>query len=180
MWVRVYPLFCVAIVAVAVGAAEAGEPQLTPRSVLNDTVVIHIPEDFELMSEDMAQLKYPSGRRPPVVFTNYDGTVNVTIKPTNTDMTQNKVATTLFAILPVLERISPAPIMHKGVVKIGGRMVFFIDMYTSAADTEIRNVIVGAPIKDRLVMFSFNVTRELEEQWIEVGKRILRSIEFRE
>lgn len=180
MWVRVYSLFCAAIIAVAVGAAEAGEPQLTPRPVLNGTVVMHIPENFELMSEDMAQLKYPSGRRPPVVFTNYDGTVNVTIKPTSTDMTEYQVPSTLAAILPVLERINSAQILHRGVVKIGGRRVFYIDMYAPALDTDIRNVIVGAPIKDRLVMFSFNVTRELDEQWIEVGKRILRSIEFRE
>jgi len=178
MLMRLFPTLCVFFVLAAVGAARAAEPELTPRSVLNDTVVILVPKDFELMSEEMARLKYPSGRRPQIVFTNYEGTVNITVKPTDQRMTEAHVDVVRMSLVRGFKNLYPSGEILSGNSVVGGRGVFLIDMRTPALDTEIRNLIAGAPVEDRLVMFSFNVTRELEAEWVDVGKHILLSIEF--
>lgn len=178
MWVRSFSLPCAFFVLAAVGVAGAGELELAPRSVLNDTVVILVPKDFELMSEEMARLKYPSERRPPIVFTNYDGTVNIAVKPTDHRMTEAHVDAARTSLVRGFNNLYPSGKLRSGNAVVNGRAVFLIDMRTPALDTEIRNLIAGAPVENRLVMFSFNVTRELEAEWVDVGKHILTSIEF--
>jgi hypothetical protein len=178
MWIRLFSVLCIFFVLTGVGSARAGEPELTPRSVLNDTVVILVPKEFELMSEDMARLKYPSENRPRIVFTNYDGTVNVTVKPTDQRMTQDAILVTVISLQAALKSSYPSQTVRSGLAEVGGREVFLVDMHTPALDTEIRNLIAGASVQDRLVMFSFNVTRELEAEWVDVGKHILTSIKF--
>ncbi len=126
----------------------------------------------------MARLKYPSERRSPIVFTNDDGTVNVTVKPTKHRMTEATVDSARISLVRGFERFYPSQSIHSGLAEVDGRLVFLIDMRTPALDTEIRNLVAGAPVENRLVMFSFNVTRELEAEWIDTGKRILTSIRF--
>ncbi len=47
--------------------------ELETKSILNDRVEIKVPSEFDFMSEDMMKLKYPSERRPTVVYTNESG-----------------------------------------------------------------------------------------------------------
>ncbi len=180
MRIRSIAVICAFLVAGSAWSVGAGEHPLTPRLVLDDKVVILVPRDFELMSEEMARLKYPSERRPPIVFTNYDGTVNVTVKPTEHRMTEAGVEAARISIARSLKSIYPSGTVRSGNVVVDGRAAFLIDMRTPALDTEIHNLIAGAPVANRLVMFSFNVPRELESEWLDTGKHILTSIEFRD
>lgn len=171
-------VICMFFIVTVAGSSRASEPELAPRSVLNGTVVILVPTDFELMSKEMARLKYPSERRPPIVFTNYDGTVNITVKPTDQRMSQTQIPIAGMSLARSLKSAYPSQSVRAGIAEVGGREIFLVDMRTPALDTEIRNLVAGASVEDRLVMFSFNVTRELEAEWIDVGKHILTSITF--
>jgi len=180
MWVRLLAVSCVFFVLAAAGSTSAAERPLTPRSVLDGKVVILVPSDFDLMSEEMARLKYPSERRPPIVFTNYDASVNITVKPTEHRMTEADAGAVRTTFQRMFENLYPTGNVRSSIIELDGKTAFFFDMTTPAIDTPIRNLLAGTSVDSRLVMFSFNVTRELESEWIDTGKHILTSIEFRD
>ena len=47
---------------------------------------------------------------------------------------------------------------------------------TSTIDTEIRNILVGTSLQGRLLIVSFNVTKDLEEAWLPPADAIIQSL----
>ncbi len=46
-----------------------GKKNLEVKKILSDKVEVLIPEGFEVMSEEMAAIKYPTGNRPTLIYT---------------------------------------------------------------------------------------------------------------
>ena len=65
---------------------------------------------------------------------------------------------------------------NSGVRDINGRNWLTLNLRTPATDTEIRNIIVGTSVEGRLLLVSFNVTKELEDQWLEPAETIIQSL----
>lgn len=53
--------------------------KLHEHLLLDNQLSISIPDSFAQMDEEMLKLKYPSERRPTIVFTNAKGSVNVAL-----------------------------------------------------------------------------------------------------
>jgi hypothetical protein len=51
-----------------------------------------------------------------------------------------------------------------------------MELRTPAIDTEIRNIMLGTSLEDRLLLISFNVTTELEGEWLPTANRIIESV----
>jgi hypothetical protein len=65
------------------------------------------------------------------------------------------------------------------VAKINGREFLVLELRTPAIDTEVRNIILGTSVDERLLMISFNVTKELEKEWLPAGRKIVESIKIK-
>ncbi len=176
MWSRSFALFCAFFVAAGMWPACAKEPAFVMKSVLDGKVFIAVPRGFEEMSDEMARLKYPSERRPPIVFSNPEGTVNITVKPTAQKVTEADIDLARISLTKSFARIYPSGNVGSRLFDLVDRTAFLIRMTTPAIDTEIRSLIAGAAVDGRLVLFGFNVTRELEPQWLDKGAIILMTI----
>ena len=65
--------------------------QLEERHFLSNKLVLLMPREFELMGEEMLKLKYPTERRPTLVYTNKEGTVNVALNHTQDRVTLSQL-----------------------------------------------------------------------------------------
>ena len=65
---------------------------------------------------------------------------------------------------------------NSGVIDINGRDWLTLNLRTPAIDTEIRNILVGTSLQGRLLIVSFNVTKELEEAWLPPADAIIQSL----
>jgi hypothetical protein len=94
-------------------------------------------------------------------------------------------------ILDALRRVSPGKLRFRNlypsatwyrseVITQDGRRYFVLELLTPAIDTHIRNIMLGTSFRGRLLLVSFNVTRELEKNWLEVGRRMLSSVKVKE
>lgn len=137
-----------------------------------------VPESFEEMSEEMRRLKYPSERRPPIVFTNYMGSVNIAVKPTEHRVAEANMESARISLERGLKASYPDSEIISRPIELDGRLGFFFDFRVPVPDTTVRNWIVGVSVEGRLVMISFNVTRELEPEWMGVAERIVASIDI--
>lgn len=175
--VRMVLTFTVLIVIGAARADVAGAVDLAPRTVLGGRVTLLLPMTFAVMGEDMMRLKYPSERRPTLVFTNPDGSVNVALNHTDNRVGSDDIPALLDVVVDMFRNLYPSARWYRSeVAEIAGRPFFLLDLRTPAIDTEVRNLMAGTSLDGRLLFVTFNVTRELEDAWLAAGEAIIRSI----
>jgi hypothetical protein len=167
----------VVLISMIAPSPSAGQ-ELVRLGVL-EGLSLMVPRDFIPMPYEMISLKYPGQNRPAVVFMNRATTVNIAVRHTNVPLLSGGMERALLDIKTGLLSAMPGGrVNYDGVVVNGDREWFSLDFSSQAIDTEIRNLIVGTSFRDRLLMISFNCTRELEDEWVASGKKIVMSAEF--
>ena len=69
---------------------------------------------------------------------------------------------------------------NSDIIEINGRHWLTLDLRTPAIDTKVRNILAGTSVDGHLLLVSFNVTEELEEEWLAPGKAIIQSLHIRD
>ncbi len=65
---------------------------LVTKKVLNNKLSILLPKDFDLMQNEMLEVKYPiAERRPTEVYTDESGAINVALNITQNQVTQEQL-----------------------------------------------------------------------------------------
>ena len=150
---------------------------LVPTSVLDNKVQILLPTDFEVMSEEMLQAKYPTNLRPTLVYSDEFGTVNIAINHTNNQMTLDKLPDALGVFIQHFQQLYPsAQWSRKETTQINGRDFVVLELITPAVDTDIYNLMFVTSLEGRMLLFSFNCTLELQSEWESVGNQIMESV----
>ncbi len=177
MWRTVFGIFVVLFLGITSTAAET--VRLEQRSILNGKIEILLPAAFKVMDKEMMQLKYPSERRPTIVYTNPAGSVNVAFNHTKSKISPEKIPAMHKYLESTFKNLYPsAKWFDSNLIQINGRRYLMLDVRTPAIDTEIRNMIVGTSFEGRLLLLTFNAVRALEETWVPVGTEIIQSIKI--
>ena len=163
-------------------AAQAQSSQaLVTKTLLGGAVTVLTPDGFAPMSEQLLRVKYPSARRPTLVYSNPSGSVNLALNHTANPLQPNQIAEVHQVMEATFKRMYPtAQWFQSGLVTIYGRRFFLLDLRTPALDTEVRNLMVGTSVQGRLLIISFNVTKEREARWLTTAEKIIYSIKINE
>ncbi|MCA9006363.1 MAG: hypothetical protein KDA70_13920 [Planctomycetaceae bacterium] len=155
--------------------------RLQPRTLLDGDLQLLIPEGFTLMSEKNIKLKYPSERRPTLVFSNVSGSVNVAINYTTNSMSQGRINRFHRDLEEMFQKQFPTATWYQsGVADINGRKWALLNLTTPAADIDVHNLMVGTTLNRRLLLVTFNVTKDLEEMWLNPGQAVIQSLSVRD
>lgn len=167
--------------AALVAASAAAEPNLAERALLSGKLSLLVPQSFTQMSEEMLRIKYPAERRPTIVLTNPEGSVNVAVNHTGNSLRPDQLREAHAAMDQTFRNVYPSAKWNRSeVVSINGRQFFVLDLRTPAMDTEIRNIMGGTSLDGRFLIITFNCTKELEPEWEGVGQRIIESATLRD
>jgi hypothetical protein len=155
------------------------EPELITRTVLDGKVEMLLPSSFELMNEEMLNVKYPSGKRPTQVYTNEAGSVNVALNHTKDRLKAGQIPQFHKYVDGVFRRLYPSAHWYRSeVAEINGRQFVLLELRTPAIDTDVRNIIIGTSVDDRFLLIAFNVVQELEDEWLAVGNKMIQSVKI--
>ena len=158
---------------------DMGTETLERRSLLDRKLSVLVPRSFTEMGPVMLQAKYPSQNRPSPVLTNESGAVNIAINYTNSRVKPKELRAAFNVIRAQLRNAYPTAQWYTSeLTTIHGQAFFRMDFRTPAVDTEVRNIMVGTILEGRLLLISFNTTRELEDTWAPIGEAIVASIEL--
>lgn len=173
----------VALALLAGGPAAPGAPleiPLATRSLLGGAVEMLIPTGFQPMREALLKRKYPAERRPTVVLANESGSVSVALNHTRDRLSPAQLPDAHRALEQMFRRLYPSAVWFRsGLVDVNGRKGILLELRTPAIDTEIRNLMLATPVDDRALLVSVNMTKELEDEWLETANRILGSVTIR-
>ena len=131
------------------------------------------------MSEEMLVVKYPSERRPALVLTNEEGSVNIAFNHTASALAPEQLEEAWKAMDQMFRGNYPgAEWFRSEITEIKGRPWFVLELRTPAADTDIRNLMLGTSLDGRLLIVAVNMTKGLEQEWLPLAQQIVESIEI--
>jgi hypothetical protein len=173
-------LFTLTFLTFAVATAFTLTTKLETKSLLDNKVELKIPKDFEIMSEEMMKLKYPSERRPALVYTNESGGINVALNLTQNDANQDIISAYKDNFVQSFKNLYPsAEWKDSGVNEINGRKVGYLELVTPAIDTEIYNLIFFTDLDGKLLLCTFNCTKKDITEWTSIAKEIMNSLKIK-
>ena len=154
--------------------------ELETKSLLDDRLELKIPKAFVIMSEEMMQTKYPSERRPTLVYTNETGGINVALNLTQNQANQDILQAYTDNFISTFKQLYPSAIWKgNGIKEINGNKVGFLELITPAVDTEIYNLIFFTDLDGKLLLCTFNCTVENIDEWTPIAHEILNSLKVK-
>lgn len=160
-------------------ATPPAEIVFTERSAYDGAVTFSVPQNFVVMSDDMLRVKYPNQIPPEIVYTDDSGAVNLALSLTPQEISPDQMEEARQLIDKALKDAYPSATWYRSeVFERNGQRFFILDVMTPAADTQVRNVILGTPFRGRLLVVTFNVSRELVPAWLEAGQKMLASLKI--
>lgn len=142
----------------------------------NGEFYVKLPKDFKQMDEKTLKKKYPNENPPTFAYTNDETTVNVAVSITNTQMKNEAIETFLNTMKAQLE--AQYEVIENGTKEKDGHVIGQIKFISKGVDTDIYNHMIIFSCNDKFRVVSFNCTKELQEEWQEVGAFIINSLMF--
>lgn len=168
------------LLALVFMAATLSTIELEVKSLLDNKIELKIPKGFEIMSEEMLKVKYPAEDRPTLVYTNEAGSVNVAVNLTVHPASQDLMEPYKENFVASFKNLYPsASWKGNGVTTIDDRKVGFLELTTPATDTEIYNLLFFTDVQDKLLLCTFNCTKEQLVEWQTSAKEIMNSLKLR-
>ena len=154
-----------------------GKIELELKSLLGDRVELKIPKEFNLMSEELMKLKYPSNKRPTIVFSDETGGINVALNLTENNASQELIEPYVENFVKTFKGIYPsAEWKDSGITEINGQKVGYLKLITPAIDTKIYNVMFFTDLDGKLLLSTFNCTEKSISEWEETADEIMNSL----
>ena len=153
---------------------------LEVKSLLDGQLELKVPKAFEIMSEEIMKVKYPSNQRPTLVFTNESGGINVALNLTTNPASQELMEPYVENFVKTFKTTYPtAEWKDSGIKEINGKKVGYLKLITPAVDTKIYNLIFFTDLNDKLLLCTFNCTEESIEEWKDTGDEIMNSLKLK-
>lgn len=156
---------------------ESGEKvELEYMNFENGEFYLKLPKAFKKMDDKTLKMKYASDNPPDFAFTNEETTVNVAVSITNTHMPNEEIADFLDTMKAQLG--AQYEIIESNTKEKEGHTIGQIQFISKGADTDIYNHMILFSCNDKFRTVSFNCTKELQEEWKEVGTFVINSLMF--
>ncbi|MBQ0734196.1 hypothetical protein J9332_07725 [Aquimarina celericrescens] len=166
--------------AIALTSAFTVTIDLETKSLLNEKVELKIPKDFDIMSEELMKLKYPSDRRPTLVYSNESGGINIALNLTQNQASQQMIPAYQDNFVQTFKNLYPsAEWKDNGIKMINGKKVGYLELVTPAIDTEIYNLLFFTDLDGKLLLCTFNCTKKSIDKWTPIAKEIMNSLKIK-
>lgn len=174
-----YPIFLATLLLSICPASHADTPALTGKVLLGGKLSMLLPNDFQPMSQEQLLKKFSRPNPPSLVYANEPANVSIAMDHTAFRATLAQIQSD--GGIEDMKRgmLQGAPgmtFLRSEFTKINGRAFIFIDARAPTVDGEVRNLMAITSLEDRLLVVSFNCTRELEAEWLATGNKIIQSI----
>lgn len=155
------------------------EIKFIDKLIINDKVKVTLPENIDLMPEEVAKLKYPLSNRPNVIFTDDTTTINFTFSHSRNNITEPEISDLKEEMVDTFRQAYPkASFYEEGLENFTGKNIGFFDFLSEAADCNVYNLMFFTELDGRILMGSFNCTEDEMINWRPIFKGVLKSIKI--
>lgn len=157
----------------------AGEKRKIVDVNIDNKFVIKLPNDFELLSEDLMKLKYPSTDRPDLIYSNEYKTTDISFSFEDDGNVNEEIPTVKDEMIKIFKKLYPkSGIIDNETIIINERNLSYFSMNIPLIDTDICNLVFIMKIKSETMIGHFNCKLTEYSDWQAIVKQILESIEI--
>lgn len=151
--------------------------QFIPFSVLEQQITLYVPDEFRLMSHDLAALKYPGEPLPQIICSDPAGEVNAIFSHTHHPLTADSVCSFQQTLAANITKMQPsAEILSAGPFDHPELPLAYVEALLPALDGQTYNLLYCFPLRRTAVIGSINCPRELMPFWQSAAKAILTTL----
>ncbi len=177
-------------------AVRSGELELEEETmefavleVIPERVSLRLPASFTEMPEAYARIKYPSDRRPKLIYTNDSLTANVTVNPTVNRLFDDELEVYQQELLKMLKRMQPnASWLSDGVLELGvantaeelpppQKLAGYYELVSPAMDGNIYNLTFFMAWEQKGIFFGVNCMEKEMKLWRPIAHGIMASLQ---
>ncbi|MEM9444946.1 MAG: hypothetical protein AAGA18_06290 [Verrucomicrobiota bacterium] len=144
------------------------------------SVAFDAPDEFTPVPQEIIDIKYPSSRAPKYVIGNKSAatTIAYDIKPHS--IPQHKIEEARKSFRDLFPRIIPGLQWKENkVITLAGQKWGYMEMTSTAIDTNIYNIMLFTGYKGKMLVFNFNSIREEFPKYEKALRDSLNSIEIK-
>lgn len=149
------------------------------KEIMDGSLTMMMPSDFELMDEGLAKVKYPGEDRPDYIYSGEDTTVNLTFTMEESGQIDNEEVEEAKDILEKqIGRLYPASkIEDSQTIQAGEKNISFFCFDVPLLDGKVYNLMFFMEHKGCLLMGAFNCSIHQKKQWKKVILQMLMTIQ---
>lgn len=150
------------------------------RRVMEDLgISIFMPDEFEVMDEELKKLIFPLSQPPKYVYASGDTQFQMTFNPTEQMVPDDGIPRFLEISKALLEKMGPhSRILATATVKNKTKNVGVMELVTQAVDMNVYNVMFYLSIQQKVLIGSFICPAKFHERMVPIAKQILDSVEI--
>ncbi|MGD8399513.1 MAG: hypothetical protein PVH64_01045 [Bacillota bacterium] len=138
----------------------------TAESLLNNAIRLYLPHEFTVMDPELAEAKYPSTRRPGLIYTDSSTTINLAFKHTPTPLVLKELAEFKQTMMRTVRKMqSAAQFLDDGIKVFNHVALGYFEFVTPALDGAIYNLAAFTPLAGRALLINCNCFEADLPQW---------------
>ena len=145
------------IAAMLIAFPVAAQPITIPET----KVTFEPPTGFEAVPQEIIDLKWPTSRAPKNVVGNEAATTTVAYELKMSQLSTDQLPEAQRVFQSMFERMIPGLVWKRNeLVQLSGQTWLWMEMTSSAIDTDIYNMLLLTGYDGRMLIFNFNSTIE--------------------
>jgi hypothetical protein len=129
--------------------------------IAGTTVSFEPPAEFTALTAAEVGLKYPPKNAPDFVVGNARRTTSIAFELKSIPFADSQLAQELDTLVTALQNnVRGIKWIDKKFISLDGQRWIYLEMTSSAVDTDIHNIMLITPFGGKTLLFNFNSTRE--------------------
>jgi len=150
-----------------------------PIKVGDTEVTFDPPTGFKPLAQEIIDVKWPTNRAPKFVVGNESASTTVAYDLKPHVIPQDKLGEVQKQFTQLFERMIPGLDWKKNeIIEHSGRKWIFMEMTSSAVDTDIHNIMMITGYDNRMLVFNFNSTKKDFPKYEKALRASLKSIKI--
>ncbi|MDG1708086.1 MAG: hypothetical protein P8H03_04955 [Emcibacteraceae bacterium] len=157
-----------------VSASHASEVEIP-----NTGITFEAPENFMEIPKNIRDLKWNSLNAPKFAIGNETASTTIAYDIKPNDISQAPLDELLNYFSSTFDRIIPGLIWHKKeIINLSDQEWVFLEMTSSAVDTDIYNIMLVTSYNNQMLLFNFNSTKKDFSTYEEELRESIRTIKL--
>ena len=153
------------------------ETSFSRRIIEPDLISLYMPDEFELMDEDIKKLIFPLATPPKYVFASGETEFQITINPTENIVPDSGIPKFMNITKSLMEKMGPkSRILACAAVQNEDKNIGIMEVVTRAADMNVYNVMFYISINQKLLIGTILCPAKHHERIVPIAKEIIDSI----
>lgn len=147
------------------------------REIVKKQLWMWLPDEFDLLSGEMARIKYPAESRPEIIYSSQDMTVNISFSRKTAEMKPGEEEEIRDEVEEMIRRLySSGSIMDKQTAAAEKNRLAWFDFVSPALDMDVYNLIFFTSLQGKLLTGACNCLSGDKDEWKDVFLQMLASV----